>query len=96
MSEQEPEEELRPAWSSQFAPEVLKKIHTLGPLGEVTREWAWGGSTGKGVKLAVVDSGIAYDHPAVGDAVKGGVIVEYDGRLKKYNHEGAKTQRQTK
>jgi subtilisin len=80
--EQQAEEEVRPAWSSQFSPDVLKAISSLGPLGEITREWAWGGSTGKGVKVAVVDSGIEYDHPAVGDAVKGGVIVEYDGRLK--------------
>lgn len=80
--EQTSEEAERPAWSSQFSPDVLKNVEALGPLGDVTREWAWGGSTGKGVKVAIVDSGIEYDHPAVGRAVKGGVIVEYDGRVK--------------
>jgi subtilisin family serine protease len=32
----------------------------------VTREWALGGSTGRGVRVCVVDSGIEADHPSVG------------------------------
>ena len=32
----------------------------------VTREWALGGSTGKGVRVCVVDSGIDAGHPMVG------------------------------
>lgn len=32
----------------------------------VTREWAWGGSTGSGVRVAIVDSGIESGHPLVG------------------------------
>ncbi|GAC1402953.1 MAG: hypothetical protein NVSMB52_16950 [Chloroflexota bacterium] len=43
---------------------------------EVTPDWAWGGSTGKGAKVCIVDSGIEADHPAVGGSVRGGVIVE--------------------
>ena len=31
---------------------------------EVTREWAWGGSTGRGVRVCILDSGIEHDHPA--------------------------------
>jgi len=31
--------------------------------------------------VAIVDSGIEADHPAVGGQVRGGVIVEYDARL---------------
>jgi len=49
-----------------------------GPIASLTPEWAWGGSTGRGVRVAVVDSGIEYNHPAVGGQVRGGVIVEYD------------------
>src|SRR5262249_36537132 len=37
----------------------------------VTREWAWGGSTGKGIKVAVIDSGIDAAHPAIGGNVNG-------------------------
>jgi subtilisin family serine protease len=56
---------LRPAWSSAFAPEALRRLDPILPLDGVDREWAWGGSTGKGVKVAVVDSGVDADHPAV-------------------------------
>ncbi|MGI8826146.1 MAG: S8 family peptidase [Chloroflexota bacterium] len=43
---------------------------------EVTPEWAWGGASGKGVRVCVVDSGIDGDHPLVKGALRGGVIVE--------------------
>ncbi len=36
------------------------------PLPSVTPEWAWGNGTGKGVKVAVIDSGVDGSHPAVG------------------------------
>src|SRR2546423_9811997 len=32
----------------------------------VTREWAWGGATGTGVRVCILDSGVQPDHPAVG------------------------------
>lgn len=31
-----------------------------------TRDWAWGGATGSGVRVCVMDSGIEADHPLVG------------------------------
>jgi subtilisin len=77
-----PEEQLLPAWSSAFTPEAIQDIPATGPFAEVTPHWAWGRSTGKGVRVAVVDSGIEHDHPAVGKSVQGGVIVEYDSRAK--------------
>ncbi len=40
----------------------------------VTREWALGGSTGKGIGVCVLDSGIDPEHPAVG-AVERSVAV---------------------
>ncbi len=76
------DEPQRPAWSSQFTTDALREIRAAGPIGEMTREWAWGGSTGRGVRVAVVDSGLEYDHPALENCVRGGVIVEYDGRTK--------------
>ncbi len=68
----------RPAWSSQFTSDAIRELQALGPIGELTREWAWGSSTGKGVSVAIIDSGIERDHPALGGSVQGGVIVEWD------------------
>ena len=74
--------DLRPAWSNQFTADVLRELRAFGPLASIDREWAWGGGTGKGMCVAVIDSGVESDHPWLDDAVKGGVIVEYDGRRK--------------
>ena len=56
-----------PAWSEPFhreaGPGTAPSIafpHTL------TRSWAYGDGTGKGVRVAVVDSGIDGEHPMVG------------------------------
>jgi subtilisin len=35
--------------------------------GPVTPQWAWGGATGAGVRVCIVDSGVAPDHPRVGE-----------------------------
>jgi subtilisin family serine protease len=72
-----------PAWSDAFSPETLGHIANPPPLdaATITRERAWGGSTGKGVKVAVIDSGVDADHPEVG-AVDGYVAIsERDGQL---------------
>jgi subtilisin family serine protease len=50
-------------------------IEAVPHLDDLTPEWAWGGSTGEGVKVAVVDSGIDASHPAVG-RVDGYLAVE--------------------
>jgi subtilisin family serine protease len=68
--------EIKPAWSEQFEPGRLRPVASLGLSGPITKEWAWGGGTGAGVKVAVIDSGIEASHPAVG-GVDGGVILEY-------------------
>jgi subtilisin family serine protease len=47
------------------------------PLPRPTRDWAWGGSTGRGVRVAVIDSGVEDGHPRVG-RVAGAVSVEPD------------------
>lgn len=74
--------ELRPAYSNQFTSDVLRELRAFGPIASITREWAWGGATGQGMRVAVIDSGVEYNHPWLDDCVKGGVIVEYDGRRK--------------
>jgi subtilisin len=33
----------------------------------VTREWAWEGSTGEGVRVCILDSGVEVHHPLVGE-----------------------------
>ena len=33
----------------------------------VTREWAWGDSTGRGARVCILDSGVERDHPLVGE-----------------------------
>jgi len=77
-----PDEQVRPAWSQSFTREAIQQLAAEGPFARMTPTWAWGGSTGKGVRVAVVDSGIESDHPALGHSVRGGVIVEYDSRAK--------------
>ncbi len=77
------DEELeRPAWSQQFTPDAIQELLTQGPFARITPEWAWGESTGKGVRVAVIDSGVEHDHPALGKSVCGGVIIEYDSKGK--------------
>lgn len=71
-------EQLRPAWSEQFTAEAIQEIPANGPLAEITPEWAWGGSTGRGVRVAVIDTGVEHDHPALAGSVRGGVIIEFD------------------
>lgn len=78
------EETLRPAWSQDFTPDAIQELLAQGPFAKITPEWAWGKSTGKGVRVAIVDSGVEHDHPALDDCVKGGVIVEYDSRAENY------------
>jgi len=76
------EEDLRPAWSQDFTPEAIQQLLAQGPFAQITPDWAWGGSTGKGIRVAVVDSGVEHDHPALEGYVRGGVVIEYDARAK--------------
>jgi subtilisin family serine protease len=64
-----------PAWSEAFEADRLPDLPTL-PLADA-RDWAFGGSTGAGVSVAIVDSGIDADHPDVG-GVTSAVAMELD------------------
>lgn len=66
----------RPAWSEQFEPNALPSFTPLALPTPITSDWAYAG-TGRGVKVAVVDSGVDAGHPWVG-TVAGGVALEYD------------------
>ena len=72
------EEELPPAWSEHFLPNVIRRLHPSAPLAHITPDIAWGGSTGRGVRVAVVDTGIEADHPVFSGNVSSGVIIELD------------------
>ncbi|HEX4685488.1 MAG TPA: hypothetical protein VH228_01810, partial [Nocardioides sp.] len=64
-----------PAWSGAFDRGSLQEVIGL-PMEDV-RAWAFGGSTGAGVRVAVVDSGIDGEHPRVG-GIAGAVAFELD------------------
>jgi subtilisin len=66
-----------PAWAWQFAEGHRSEVEGLGLAGPISRDWAWGGATGAGVKVAVIDSGVEDGHPAVG-RLAGAVAVEID------------------
>jgi subtilisin family serine protease len=66
--------EVLPAWSDAFVP---PREVTTGGLA-ITEDWAFGGSDGAGVPVAVVDSGVDLDHPAVGGPTTSGAALSYD------------------
>ncbi|HEU6443912.1 MAG TPA: S8 family serine peptidase [Gaiellaceae bacterium] len=73
MADPAPERPL-PAWSLPAGAAEALALPTEWP-GRVTREWAWGGSTGEGVRVCILDSGVEPDHPDVGE-LAGAVAVE--------------------
>jgi subtilisin len=70
-------EEPLPAWS--LPAEAVERI-TLPEAwpGRITRDWAWGGATGAGVRICVLDSGVETDHPLVGE-VQQSVAISIEG-----------------
>ncbi len=66
---------IQPAWSSQFKHDALRTINLDVPIDSITWEEACGGSTGKAVKVAVIDSGIDTTHPAITKPVSGYVSI---------------------
>jgi subtilisin family serine protease len=57
--------EALPAWS--LPKDEVERISLPMEWPErVTREWAWGDSTGKGVRVCILDSGVEAGHPSVG------------------------------
>jgi subtilisin len=62
-----------PAWSLS-APALDGIAIPLEWPEVVDREWAWGGSTGSGVRVCILDSGVDAGHPRVGE-LEGAVVV---------------------
>ena len=68
-----------PAWSEPFAAGHRDRLDRRGPWGRIDRGWAFGDGSGRGVRVAIVDSGIEGSHPAVGGRLAASVAVERDG-----------------
>ena len=49
---------------------MLLRLPSAASLEDLSAEWAWHGSTGRGVRVAIVDSGIEADHPDLGGCVE--------------------------
>ena len=64
-----------PAWTEPFVPEARDKLVRAGALRQVDRE-AWGGATGAGVKVAIIDSGVEGTHPVVAGRLVRSVAVQ--------------------
>lgn len=65
-----------PAWSEPFIGDDPLRLARRMRIRGVTREWAWGGSTGRGVRVGIIDSGLESDHPALAGRVVEKVAVE--------------------
>lgn len=59
-------------------------------LEDLSPAWAWGGATGRGVRVAVVDSGVEADHPALEGCVDvdAGMAVTVDREGNAVDHPG--------
>lgn len=71
--------QIRPAWSARFTQEELQHIDPIHHLDTLSWNDACGDGSGRGIKVAVVDSGIDATHPALNGPVNGYVSVEMDG-----------------
>jgi subtilisin family serine protease len=72
-----------PAWSEPFAAGATGKLSRAPGIGAMDREWAWAGATGRGATVAIIDSGVEGDHPAVHGRLIESVAVEIiDGEAK--------------
>ena len=83
-----------PAWSEPFLDPRRQLRRSLRIRG-VSRHWAWGGATGKGIRVGIIDSGLENDHPQLKGRVVQNVTVEIgddgpmvvpDGPVDMYGH----------
>jgi subtilisin len=63
-----------PAWSEPFTD--LAGLARSMRLRGISRDWAWGGSTGAGIRVGIIDSGLETDHPRLAGRVVESVAVE--------------------
>ena len=58
-----------PAWSEAFAGQARPRLLRDRPFGTMDRAAVFGASDGRGVTVAIIDSGVEVDHPALGGQV---------------------------
>ena len=68
-----------PAWSAPFGEGRRGDLRRQAPLGRLDRDWAFGDGRAAGVTVAIVDSGVEGDHPAIRGSLRQSVRVELDG-----------------
>ena len=71
-----------PAWSEAVASDRLPDLPSL-PRADA-RAWAFGGSTGAGVSMAIVDSGVDAEHPDVGGVASAVAMEPDESREERY------------
>ena len=65
-----------PAWSEPFTGDARERLARLPALETIDREWAWGGATGAGVTIGLIDSGVEGSHPALNGRLVESLTVE--------------------
>jgi subtilisin family serine protease len=70
------EEQQLPAWSEPFIGGDLSGLRRRVRLEAIDRAWAFEGGTGRGVTVAILDSGLERDHPALRGRVVESVALE--------------------
>ncbi len=68
-----------PAWSEPFSAGRREALGRHGPWGRIDRAWAFGDGSGRGARVAIIDSGVEAAHPAVGGRLVESVAVERRG-----------------
>jgi subtilisin family serine protease len=68
-----------PAWSEPFAAGGRDALARVRPFGRLERDAVFGDADGSGVTVAIVDSGVERDHPAVGGRLVRSVRVDLHG-----------------
>lgn len=66
-----------PAWGMPAGPGEPLPVDLIESMGP---EWAWGGGDGSGVRVCVLDSGVAGGHPWIGEVERAWEVVTEDGR----------------
>ena len=68
----------QPAWSEPFIGAALADLARQARLDGIDRDWAFGGGSGRGTTVCIIDSGVEADHPAVHGRVVERVAVEME------------------
>jgi subtilisin len=68
-----------PAWAEAFSIAHRTDLARVLPFANIDRDWAFGSGDGRGLTVAVIDSGVEGSHPAIRGSLIESVRVELDG-----------------